>query len=138
MKPPAEPIPVEVLPPEDPAGPRGRKTFYHPASGLAILGIDVLAFGSEAATGFLDTPLMCVLAFFSSLALVYLIQTRWAGNGRAAAWGKAFLGAFLAGLPFSIAGTLFGAAILALAGLPHPKALLRSWLWRRVAGRSHS
>ena len=35
------------------------------------------------------------------------------------ALGKAFLGAFMAGLPFSIAGTIYGAAILALSGLPH-------------------
>ena len=37
----------------------------------------------------------------------------------AASFGKAFLGAFLAGLPFSIAGTMLGAAVIALSGLPH-------------------
>jgi hypothetical protein len=35
------------------------------------------------------------------------------------ALGKAFLGAFLVALPFPITGTLLGAAILALSGLPH-------------------
>jgi hypothetical protein len=124
---PAREVPVDVLPPvpHDAALPTHRppladvKTFYHPASGVVILGVDLLVFGPEFLSGFLDTPFMCVLAFLVTFPLVYLIQKRWSGDGGATALGKALLGAFMAGLPFSIAGTIYGAAILALSGLPH-------------------
>ena len=134
---PSEPqeVPVDVLPPmpkdaplppppaDDPKIPfAGLRTFYHPASGVAILGIDMLVFGPEMLSGFLDLPVMCVLAFLSTFPLVYLIQWKWAKNTPASSFGKAFLGAFLAGLPFSIAGTLLGAAVIALSGLPHHPA----------------
>jgi len=95
------------------------RTFYHPASGVVILGIDILVFGPEFLSGFLAVPAMCVLAFIVTFPLVFLIQKRWSGNTNSAALGKALLGAVLAGLPFSIAGTMFGAAVLALSGLPH-------------------
>ena len=127
----AREVPVDVLPPvphdahrsifaapgEAPL--KGLKTFYHPASGVAILGIDFVVFGTELFTGFLDTPIMCVLAFLITFPVVFAIQRTWSGDRDSAAFGKAFLGAFMAGLPFSIAGTLYGAAILALSGLPH-------------------
>ncbi len=126
---PGEPrnVPVDVLPPvpadapithQSPAPLSSLKTFYHPASGIVILGIDLLVFGPEMLSGFLDVPVMCAVAFCTTFPLVYLIQTRWSKNGIASSLGKAFLGAFLAGLPFSITGTIFGAAVIALSGLP--------------------
>lgn len=123
-------VPVDILPPlpkhghapvpvtEQPPPLSNWRTFYHPASGVVILGIDVIVFGPEMLSGFLDTPIMCVLAFLVTLPLVFLIQLKWSRDTGARAFGKAFLGAFLAGLPFSIAGTMLGAAVLALAGLP--------------------
>jgi hypothetical protein len=120
------PLPKDAYPPPPPppashhAVPfEGLRTFYHPASGVVILGIDVLVFGPEMLSGFLDTPVMCALAFMATFPLVYLIQWKWAKDNAATAFGKAFLGAFLAGLPFSIAGTMLGAAVIALSGLPH-------------------
>jgi hypothetical protein len=126
-------VPVDVLPPlphdatdirsTDEVHPAtlpplaGLKTFFHPASGLAILGIDILCFGPQVIFPF-DVPVMCVLAFLATFPFVYFFQLKWSQDRPAAAFGKAFFGAFMAGLPFSIAGTLFGAAILALAGLP--------------------
>jgi len=127
----AREVPVDVLPPlpKDAGLPpseahqavpfAGLRTFYHPASGVVILGIDVLVFGPEMLSGFLDIPIMCALAFLATFPLVYMIQWKWAKNTMAASFGKAFLGAFLAGLPFSIAGTMLGAAVIALSGLPH-------------------
>jgi hypothetical protein len=124
-------VPVDVLPPLPPDAPRAvwaapgepplahLKTFYHPASGIAILGIDFLVFGSELFSGFLDTPIMCVVAFVVTLPLVYLIQTKWSRDKGSVAFLKAFAGAFMAGLPFSIAGSIYGAGVLALSGLPH-------------------
>jgi hypothetical protein len=123
---------VEVLPPESkqvaqppPFRPRDRapfeglNTWYHPASGVVILGLDWLVFGTDLFTGFLATPIMCVLSFFITFALVYAIQTKWAKESTMGALGKGFLGAFLVAVPFPITGTLLGAAILALSGLPH-------------------
>ena len=126
-------VPVDVLPPlpadatdirdDDERHPvaappfSGLKTFFHPASGLAILGIDILCFGPQVIFPF-DVPVMCVLAFLATFPFVYFFQLKWSQDRPAAAFGKAFFGAFMAGLPFSIAGTMFGAAVLALAGLP--------------------
>jgi len=137
-------VPVDVLPPlpqdayghppvtsekEPPLA--GFRSFYHPASGVAILGVDLLCFGPEVAFPF-DLPVMCALAFAITFPLVYLIQWKWGRNGRGVALGKALFGAFLAGLPFSITGTMFGAAVLALSGLPHNPVEA----FKRITGRS--
>jgi hypothetical protein len=120
-------VPIDVLPPvpvdaplahQHPAPLSAMRTFYHPASGVVILGIDLIVFGPEMLSGFLDLPVMCVLAFVTTFPLVFLIQSRWSKDSAGSSFGKAFLGAFLAGLPFSITGTLFGAAVIALSGLP--------------------
>jgi hypothetical protein len=129
-------VPVDVLPPvphdaysQPPAVQSnvppppfaGLRTFYHPASGVVILGLDWLAFGTDFLTGFLALPVLCILAFMVTFPVIYVIQLKWSKDTIGAALGKAFLGAFLVGLPFPITGTLLGAAILALAGLPgHP------------------
>ena len=122
---------VDVLPPvprdayappapHDPAVPFANlRTFYHPASGVVILGLDWLAFGTDFLTGFLALPVVCVLSFIVSFALLFVIQRKWTKDTVSAAAWKSFLGAFLVGLPFPITGTLLGAAILALSGLPH-------------------
>lgn len=119
------PIPKDApLPPLPPANSHavpfaGLRTFYHPASGVVILGLDWLAFGTDLFTGLLAMPEICVLSFFVSFALVLAVQLKWTKDTIPAALGKSFLGAFLVGLPFPITGTLLGAAILALSGLPH-------------------
>ncbi len=131
----AREVPVDVLPPlpddaragatEPPPAPKPAapfeilRTFYHPASGVAILMLDWLAFGTDFLSGFLAIPVICVLAFLVSFPLIFIIQRQWTKDSASAALGKAFVGAFLVGLPFPITGTLLGAAILALSGLPH-------------------
>jgi hypothetical protein len=125
-------VPVDVLPPvpkDSPLPPpplddhkipfAGLRTFYHPASGVIILGLDWLAFGTDFLTGFLALPVICVLSFLVSFALIFAVQLKWTKDTIPNALGKAFLGAFMVGLPFPITGTLLGAAILALSGLPH-------------------
>ena len=123
-------VPVDVLPPvpkgdELPATSSDRvpfdglKTFYHPASGVVILALDWLLFGTDLMTDLLATPVMCVLGFLLTFPIVLLIQRGWSRNNWASAIGKAFLGAFMVGLPFPVTGTLLGAAILMLSGLPH-------------------
>ena len=126
-------VPVDVLPPvpkdaplppppplEDSKVPfAGLRAFYHPASGVVILLLDWLIFGTDFVTGFLALPAMCVVGFLTSFPLVLAIQMKWTKDALPAALGKAFLGAFMVGLPFPITGTILGAAILALSGLPH-------------------
>jgi len=124
-------VPVDVLPPlpkdaplppppnSHPAPFEGLRTFYHPASGVVILALDWLIFGTDLFTSFLAMPVMCVLGFLVSFVLVLAIQLKWSKDKLPSALGKSFLGAFLVGLPFPITGTILGAAILALAGLPH-------------------
>jgi hypothetical protein len=129
MSAPSEPrdVPMEVLPPI-PGAPEGQitgtkpplagfKTFYHPASGIAILAIDLLLFGPEALLPW-DNLFLCPLAFVVTFPFVYFFQSKWSSDLPGKAFGKAFLGAFLAGLPFSITGTIFGAVVIALSGLP--------------------
>jgi len=125
-------VPVDVLPPipkDAPLPPvpkddnnvpfAGMRTFYHPASGVVILALDWLIFGTDLLTDFLALPAMCVLGFLASFFLVLAIQMKWTKDTLPTAFGKAFLGAFMVGLPFPITGTILGAAILALSGLPH-------------------
>jgi len=123
-------VPVDILPPvpkdaELPAPPRekapfeGFNTFYHPASGVVILALDWLLFTSDLMTDFLALPVMCALGFLATFPLVLAIQRGWSRNSWSGAIGKAFLGAFMVGLPMPVTGTLLGAAILALSGLPH-------------------
>ena len=123
-------VPVDILPPVPKDAPlpqtsenrtpfEGLRTFYHPASGVVILALDWLVFGTDLFTGFLAVPLMCVLSFLLSFVVLYSIQTKWAKDSMRTALGKSFMGAFLVGLPFPITGTLLGAAILTLSGLPH-------------------
>jgi hypothetical protein len=135
-------VPVDVLPPipgdhalsppRDRAPFEGLNTFYHPASGVVILAFDWLLFGSDLMTGFLALPAICVLGFLATFPIVLAIQRKWSHNNWPQALGKAFLGAFMVGLPFPVTGTLLGAAILALSGLPHhpvevvKKAIARS------------
>jgi hypothetical protein len=125
-------VPVDVLPPVPKDAPlppppveerqvpfAGLRTFYHPASGVVILALDWLIFGTDLVTGFLALPWMCVMGFVVSFPLLVAIQLKWTRDALPAALGKAFLGAFMVGLPFPITGTILGAAILALSGLPH-------------------
>jgi hypothetical protein len=94
-----------------------RRTFFHPASGAAILLIDWLFFGLEWELGPVSLVLSCAAAFALSYAAVRNIQARWHGDEPALARRKALFGAAAAGVPFAIGGTLLGGLILALSGL---------------------
>jgi hypothetical protein len=94
-----------------------KRTFFHPLSGLVILGVDWLAFGLDLPTEFLFTPLVSLVAFGVTFWAVAKIQMR-DGDDRKHAYFKAFLGAVAAGVPFPVTGTIVGATILLLSGLP--------------------
>ncbi len=94
-----------------------KRTFYHPASGLAILAIDWLFFGLEWELGPVSLVLSCLAAFTTCFFVVERIQTRWHGDAPKQARAKALLGAAAAGAPFAVGGTVLGGLILVLSGL---------------------
>jgi len=98
----------------------GEKRFFHPYSGVVILGIDWLAFGADLPSGFALIFLTSAIAFLATFVAVSVIQLR-DGDPAPKAYLKAFLGALAAGVPFPITGTIVGAWILALSGLPLPR-----------------
>lgn len=94
------------------------RTFFHPVSGLAILFFDWIAFGLDLPTGMILTAVTSLGAFIATFAAVYWIQRREANDLSSQAITKALIGAVAAGVPFPITGTLVGAGILLLSGLP--------------------
>ncbi|MEW6303542.1 MAG: hypothetical protein AB1705_08735 [Verrucomicrobiota bacterium] len=114
--------PPEIAPPprdseSDPHGPRQSSYRLHPFSGLLIILIDNLFWGAETLTAYLATPILCVLSFFIVSVGVFLVQRFLQGDRTGASGAKAFISGVLAGVPFSIAGTLFGTAVLFISGL---------------------
>ena len=127
MQPPAEPDPDEPIEAEVVGGPApdaktaaSPRTFFHPLSGLVILGVDWLAFGIELPTQLLLEPIVSLAAFAVTFWAVSKIQQRDGDEPRWAVF-KAVLGAVAAGVPFPITGTVLGTAILVLSGLPRGK-----------------
>lgn len=98
--------------------PRRNRGFFHPLSGAAILAVDWLAFGLELFSGFAAVSVVCVAAFAVTFYVVLRVQRRLHGDRPGPALAKALLGALAAGLPVPIAGTMLGAAILALSTPP--------------------
>ena len=103
---------VEKSPVESP------RTFFHPLSGLTILLVDWLAFGLDVPTGFLFLLVTSLAAFAVTFAGVYWIQRKESADTPSRARWKALLGAIAAGVPFPVTGTVLGAGILLLSGLP--------------------
>jgi drug/metabolite transporter (DMT)-like permease len=101
---------------EAPASPR-RKLWFHPMSGLLILGVDWFFFAPEAMTGALAAIITSPLAFFITMIGVFWIQRRRNGDSFSSALLKALLGGIVAGIPTSISGTIFGTLVLVLSGL---------------------
>ena len=102
-----------------------RRSFYHPASGLAILGIDWLFFGLEWQLGPVSLAAGCLAAFALTYAVVSRVQSRWGGDDPRRARIKAIMGALAAGAPFAVTGTAVGGLILALSGLERLRLLRR-------------
>lgn len=94
-----------------------RRTFYHPASGAAILAIDWIFFGLEWELGPVSLVLSCAVAFILCFFVVKRIQERWHGDAPRLAAAKALFGAAAAGAPFAVTGTVVGGLILVLSGL---------------------
>ena len=101
--------------------------MFLPLAGLWILGLDWVLFPPEAATLSLATPFTSLLGFILGTMGVYQMQRRYGGDDKPRATLKALVAGMIVGLPFSMAGTVVGAWILATSGLIH----LRDRLFRR-------
>ena len=105
-----------------------RRTFYHPLSGLAILGIDwafwILGGAEITVLGPVAVGLASATSFAACYAVVRRLQTRHGDDPRRARI-KALIGAAAAGVPFAIGGTVLGGLILVLSGLKALPALGR-------------
>ena len=102
-----------------------KPTFFHPASGAAILAMDWMCFGLEWELGFLSMAAMSAVAFVATYAVVWRVQSKLRGDPPRLAHAKAFAGALAAGVPFPVTGTIVGGTILALSGLRIPFKLSR-------------
>lgn len=114
--------PAEIVsgpPPSARPAQERKRTFFHPFSGLVILGVDWVTFGMDLPTHFIFTPLVSLIAFGVTFWAVARVQRR-DGDDPKRAYFKAFLGALAAGVPFPVTGTIVGGAILVLSGLPRP------------------
>lgn len=112
----------EIVPP-DGESPRDKDPipkvgFFHPWSGAVILGIDWMAFGMDLFSGFVLLALVSAGSFLLTFWAVWRIQTELRGDSHRMATLKALIGGLAAGVPFPIGGTIVGATILALSGLP--------------------
>ena len=96
---------------------RRAKSHLHPLSGLWVFAIDNVFFGTTMVTGGLTLPLSCALACCAGTLGVLFFQKVLARDSFGQTIRKAFIAGVICGLPFSIAGTVYGGWILTIAGL---------------------
>ena len=98
-----------------------RILFLHKLSGLWVFLVDNAFFGATVATaiptGGLSLLITCSLASISGGLGVFLIQKFINGDSARQAFNKALLAGVLSGIPTSLAGTIYGAWVLRMAGL---------------------
>lgn len=87
---------------------------------MVILGLDWMLFGSNLLTGLALTPAIVLLGALLAFAATYRIERRRASRPVGRALAAATLAGVVVGAPLPLAGTLVGAWVLALAGLPRP------------------
>jgi hypothetical protein len=108
------------------------KRFMLPATGLLIMGLDWLLFSEEAASFGLLIPLTSLVGFVAGSFGTYFLQTRHGLDSKPVAGLKGLLAGVLVGIPFPLAGTMAGGAILASSGLAGLRwRLLKSRFARR-------
>jgi hypothetical protein len=118
----------ELLPPLR-SGPDGESTWFDwltnplpkrfmlPATGLLIMGLDWLLFSEEAASFGLLIPFTSMVGFLAGTIGTYHLQTRHGLDSKPIAALKGLLAGILVAIPFPLAGTMVGGAILASSGL---------------------
>jgi hypothetical protein len=88
-----------------------------PLTGVWVLGLDWLLFGSNSLTGGLATPIIMVLGFLLGGAGTLFFQKQFAKDPLWKAAAKALVIGFVVGTPAPVAGTLIGGWILVAAGI---------------------
>ena len=94
-----------------------RKLHIHRLSGAWIFLIDWLFFGVNAITAGLATPVVSILAFLTGGTGVFLIQKLLNKDSFGQAFLRGLIAGVMAGIPVSIAGTVYGGWVLAMAGM---------------------
>jgi Flp pilus assembly protein protease CpaA len=93
------------------------KRFMLPATGLLIMGLDWLLFSEEAASLGLLIPFTAPIGFLAASIGAYHLQTKHGLDAKLVAALKGLLAGILVAIPFPLAGTLVGGAILTSSGL---------------------
>lgn len=102
---------------ETDSGAAAERPFFHPLSGLTVLGLDWLIFGTDVLTGWaLIIPISIAGGLAGGLATGYF-QRALCGDTFIKAGLKALLGALAVGIPLPIGGTFMGGLILGASGL---------------------
>jgi len=94
-----------------------KKLRIHRLSGAWIFLIDWFFFGVNTITIGLATPLVSILAFLTGSTGVFLIQKLLNRDSFGQAFLRGLVAGVIAGIPFSIAGTVYGGWVLAMAGM---------------------
>ena len=102
--------------PEQPGGEK-RRRLLHPVSGLIILGLDWLFFGSNLLSGGALTIVWSLVGLLAGGLSVMLVQKRIQGDSTKSSFWKGLIAGVAVGLPFPIVGTALGAFVLTLSGL---------------------
>ena len=101
-----------------PAELRHVKNFrIHRLSGAWILLIDNLFFVGTVSTGGLALPISCLLASITGGLGVFLIEKLINKNSFRQSLLRGLIAGILSGIPISIAGTVYGGCVLAMAGI---------------------
>ena len=88
-----------------------------PLSGIWILALDWILFSSNILSAGRATPIVIGLGFLLGGGGVLIFQKWIAGNGWLKAIAKAFAAGIAVGVPWPLAGTLFGGWILLASGM---------------------
>ena len=103
---------------QTPAELRHVKNFrIHRLSGAWILLIDNLFFVGTVSTGGLTLPISCLLASITGGLGVFLIEKLINKNSFRQSLLRGLIAGILSGIPISIAGTVYGGWVLAMAGI---------------------
>ena len=89
----------------------------HRLSGAWILLIDNLFFVGTVSTGGLALPISCLLASITGGLGVFLIEKLINKNSYKQSLLRGLIAGILSGIPISIAGTVYGGWVLAMAGI---------------------
>ena len=107
---------------QTPAELRHVKNFrIHRLSGAWILLIDNLFFVGTVSTGGLALPISCLLASITGGLGVFLIEKLINKNSYRQSLLRSLIAGILSGIPISIAGTVYGGWVLAMAGIKQKK-----------------